>query len=757
MDEHYSPMSLEFLCKEFIKTLLSNDAYFVNNKKFIQELIKLPTPLINSLFHHIGRCGNFTDANLKILYEANTSFGRLELFNVGSLVTPDGLSVFSTCELKEIILHFNRESETLPDSNDLLRSFEGSKQSLKVLKLLSYTISGRHVIDFAANFPNLEVFYLDILTKETFCYDDETWTYLFSECPSLKAIRLFCPNHKSGLWINPMLFCNYGHNLVKVSLPSFLNSNAKIHSLFQLLHLSLLTHLDLSIEYETENDFPVQDFICEESQIQLQDFINSLEDSKIFPNLKSLDLSGWSILLNKNVENIAYAHPMLKFFGLCLLDLQCTKKLSSSNVIKVMNIQVSGSYLEDQIMLSLNLYPERIIYLREALKSLFVICADWKERSPHVIDLVLATLKLHPKDHLLQLAGTACLYNLTKSDSNLRPVSMQQLHEVGELALGSLEKFVSLNRKQIMKNCLLIFCNDRLLHHPQKFPRYAISRICLDCMLEVPESLDRAITRMAVAIVSVLACKITSIETSQLTEAPEMKLLLTIASTRLIEQRIDNTLRFDLSALWNLTDESPKACHLFVEHDGLQLYAELLSAFPEHPIQTKVLGLLNNIAEVEELHVGMLTDGLMQHVRDLIENEEKSVSYFAGGIIANLLFHWKSTYQLLVTSKAELSEKLENAIERWGRLDSEIVTYRSFKPFLGLLECHHLPCIQFFSIWAIHHVCTLNSERYSELMTPECIVRLEYLRSKFKLTAPPKVACIEEIFKACNIHTYVEQ
>ena len=47
-----------------------------------------------------------------------------------------------------------------------------------------------------------------------------------------------------------------------------------------------------------------------------------------------------------------------------------------------------------------------------------------------------------------------------------------------------------------------------LFSHFQKFQRYTISRVCLDCMLTVPESLDRHITRMAVAIVSVLACKV---------------------------------------------------------------------------------------------------------------------------------------------------------------------------------------------------------------------------------------------------------
>ncbi len=38
----------------------------------------------------------------------------------------------------------------------------------------------------------------------------------------------------------------------------------------------------------------------------------------------------------------------------------------------------------------------------------------------------------------------------------------------------------------------------------------------------------------------------------------------------------DTTLRFTLSALWNLTDECPEACHAFVAVGGLKIYAKVL-------------------------------------------------------------------------------------------------------------------------------------------------------------------------------------
>lgn len=38
----------------------------------------------------------------------------------------------------------------------------------------------------------------------------------------------------------------------------------------------------------------------------------------------------------------------------------------------------------------------------------------------------------------------------------------------------------------------------------------------------------------------------------------------------------DTTLRFTLSALWNLTDECPEACQTFVNVGGLVIYAKVL-------------------------------------------------------------------------------------------------------------------------------------------------------------------------------------
>ncbi|VDM27134.1 unnamed protein product [Hydatigera taeniaeformis] len=79
----------------------------------------------------------------------------------------------------------------------------------------------------------------------------------------------------------------------------------------------------------------------------------------------------------------------------------------------------------------------------------------------------------------------------------------------------------------------------------------------------------------------------------------------------------DTTLRFTLSALWNLTDECPEACQAFVKVGGLLIYAKVLKKmaneeedFKNH-VYTKCLGLLNNVAEVASTKNTLLIEPLM--------------------------------------------------------------------------------------------------------------------------------------------------
>lgn len=114
---------------------------------------------------------------------------------------------------------------------------------------------------------------------------------------------------------------------------------------------------------------------------------------------------------------------------------------------------------------------------------------------------------------------------------------------------------------------------------------------------------DASMNRMSVAICSILAAKISTIETSMLGAQPQyMSKLLSMVRSKVQSKSVDITMKFTLSALWNLTDESATTCKVFLEEGGMELFLEVLESFQgESSVETKVLGLLNNIAEVREI------------------------------------------------------------------------------------------------------------------------------------------------------------
>lgn len=71
--------------------------------------------------------------------------------------------------------------------------------------------------------------------------------------------------------------------------------------------------------------------------------------------------------------------------------------------------------------------------------------------------------------------------------------------------------------------------------------------------------------------------QISTDDTSILASNPQyMVRLIEITRNKMKSLTTDRTMRFALSALWNLTDESPKACHCFFKLHGLELAIECL-------------------------------------------------------------------------------------------------------------------------------------------------------------------------------------
>ncbi|CAF4194744.1 unnamed protein product, partial [Adineta steineri] len=177
----------------------------------------------------------------------------------------------------------------------------------------------------------------------------------------------------------------------------------------------------------------------------------------------------------------------------------------------------------------------------------------------------------------------------------------------------------------------------------------------------------------------------------------------------------DDTLRFCLSLLWNLTDENPIVCEHFIHSMGLQLYQRLIHLFSSDTIVlTKIVGLLSNISEVSHLRIYLYSIDIITLMQRFLTDGITDIAFSAGGILAHLLFE-----QVNHEINIELCENMRNAILKWQNPDTNMVTYRSFKPFIPLLHCTQIPVVQLWAIWAIHHVCSTDRARYSRIIREE--------------------------------------
>lgn len=430
--------------------------------------------------------------------------------------------------------------------------------------------------------------------------------------------------------------------------------------------------------------------------------LNVLYDITTLPYLISLDVSGWrDFIPTECLVRYVEAHPKLEFLGIVLTD--CTFDPTFSTTNQFPNLTIAGLGNEHQIKITLKKYKERSNYVQKALYHLFQLTNLSPEARPDMFNLVLPVMAAHSNKFGVQMAATACLYNLTRGDLS-KKIHPKSLSRGVNLTLFAMECFP--DEFQLQKNSLLTLCSDTILQEIN-FDRFRCAKLVLDALCAFE---DVNMNRMAVAICSILAAKVSTEETSELGARPDyMRKLLAMVQNRVESCVSDITLKFTLSALWNLTDESAATCTVFLEQGGAYLFLKVLKTFKDDSaIETKVLGLLNNIAEVVKLRHSLMMDSLINELFVLLKSENIDVSYFAAGIVAHLASDGIEQWTVHSHTRDEMLGELRNAVSQWKVPDSEMVAYRSFRPFFSLLRIDMDYQVQLWAVWAIHHVCTKN-------------------------------------------------
>ncbi|XP_011938106.1 PREDICTED: protein zyg-11 homolog B [Cercocebus atys] len=436
--------------------------------------------------------------------------------------------------------------------------------------------------------------------------------------------------------------------------------------------LKHLNHLDISDDKQFTSDIALR----------------LLEQKDILPNLVSLDVSGRKHVTDKAVEAFIQQRPSMQFVGLLATDAGYSEFLTGEGHLKV-----SGEANETQIAEALKRYSERAFFVREALFHLFSLTHVMEKTKPEILKLVVTGMRNHPMNLPVQLAASACVFNLTKQDL-AAGMPVRLLADVTHLLLKAMEHFP--NHQQLQKNCLLSLCSDRILQDVpfNSFYRTKLRQLGLSCFIVRNKK-------------KILCCFF-------------FQQLLQIVKQKKKQNSVDTTLKFTLSALWNLTDESPTTCRHFIENQGLELFMRVLESFPtESSIQQKVKKKLNNIAEVQELHSELMWKDFIDHISSLLHSVEVEVSYFAAGIIAHLISRGEQAWTLSRSQRNSLLDDLHSAILKWPTPECEMVAYRSFNPFFPLLGCFTTPGVQLWAVWAMQHVCSKNPSRYCSMLIEE--------------------------------------
>uniref|UniRef100_A0A8C5RAM0 Protein zer-1 homolog-like C-terminal domain-containing protein n=1 Tax=Leptobrachium leishanense TaxID=445787 RepID=A0A8C5RAM0_9ANUR len=430
-----------------------------------------------------------------------------------------------------------------------------------------------------------------------------------------------------------------------------------------LKELEHLNHLDISDDKQFTSDIACRLFDQKDTLLKLI----------------SLDVSGRKHVTDKAVEAFLRHRPHVQFVGLLATEAGYSELLSGEGSVKV-----SGEANQTQIAEALRRYSERSFFIREALFHLFSLTHVMEKANPEMLKLVVIGMRNHPTNLPVQLAASACVFNLTKQDLAVgMPVKL--LADVTHLLLEAMKHFP--NHQQLQKNCLLSLCSDRILQDVP-FNRFDAAKLVMQWLCNHE---DQNMQRMAVAIISILAAKLSTEQTAQLgTELFIVRQLLQIVRQKTNQSVVDTTLKFTLSALWNLTDESPTTCKHFIENQGLELFMKVLETFPnESSIQQKVLGLLNNIAEVTELHSELMWKEFIDQISKLLYSVEVEVSYFAAGIIAHLVSRGDELWTLGHDLRVNLLDQLQSAILSWPTPECEMVAYRFIMTMDPLTHSSH--------------------------------------------------------------------
>uniref|UniRef100_A0A672L9D9 Protein zer-1 homolog n=1 Tax=Sinocyclocheilus grahami TaxID=75366 RepID=A0A672L9D9_SINGR len=378
---------------------------------------------------------------------------------------------------------------------------------------------------------------------------------------------------------------------------------------------------------------------------------------------------------------------------------------------------ITGSKNEDQILNAIEAYTEQRPELaHRAINQLFDIARiQHCSQLLRALQLVITALKTHKYDKSIQVTGSAALFYLTNTEYR-SDQSVRLRRQVIQVVLNGMEHYQEVT---VQRNCCLTLCNFSIPEELE-FQYHRVNLLLLKILEPVRQ--DESIQRIAVHLCNALVCQVDNDHKEAVGKMGFVKTMLNLIQKKLQDRMCDQVMEFSWSALWNITDETPDNCQMFLECNGMNLFLDCLKEFPDkQELHRNMLGLLGNVAEVKALRPQLLTKQFITVFSELLDSKADGieVSYNACGVLSHIMFDGPEVWTMEEPRRTHVMDKMWAAIQSWDVSSRRNINYRSFEPILRLLPQSSAPVSQHWATWALYNLVSVYSSKYCPLLIKE--------------------------------------
>uniref|UniRef100_U3IZB1 Protein zer-1 homolog n=1 Tax=Anas platyrhynchos platyrhynchos TaxID=8840 RepID=U3IZB1_ANAPP len=379
--------------------------------------------------------------------------------------------------------------------------------------------------------------------------------------------------------------------------------------------------------------------------------------------------------------------------------------------------KVSGDKNEEQVLNAIEAYTEhRPEITSRAINLLFDIARIERcSQLLRALQLVITALKCHKDDKNIQVTGSAALFYLTNSEYRMEQ-SVKLRRQVIQVVLNGMESYQEVT---VQRNCCLTLCNFSIPEELE-FQYRRVNELLLNILNQSRQ--DESIQRIAVHLCNALVCQVDNDHKEAVGKMGFVMTMLKLIQKKLADKTCDQVMEFSWSALWNITDETPDNCEMFLNYSGMKLFLECLKEFPEkQELHRNMLGLLGNVAEVKELRPQLMTSQFISVFSNLLESKADGieVSYNACGVLSHIMFDGPEAWGICEPHREEVVKRMWAAIQSWDINSRRNINYRSFEPILRLLPQGISPVSQHWATWALYNLVSVYPDKYCPLLIKE--------------------------------------